>query len=83
MATPTAPCTTCAVKPAQTWADGFGIWHASVPAGPDAARHAKRAIYGELVARGEIASSNALRVERVGYVSGSLATRVEYREVSA
>jgi hypothetical protein len=66
-----------------TWADAFGIWHASVPTSPSERRDARRAIMAELLERAPRdtrASDISLTVEREGYASGSLCKRVIYRE---
>lgn len=67
-----------------TWADGFGLWHAVVPAGPSAAHMARRVIRTELEARGEIRAGYVIRLKRDD--AGSLPTcavgrYVAYREV--
>lgn len=46
-----------------TWADGFGIWHATVPLTGDSAKVARRAILDELRQRGSVSASR-VKVER-------------------
>jgi hypothetical protein len=46
----------------QTWANGFGIWHARVPVTSDSREVAHRAIHRELVARDEIRPSDGHRL---------------------
>ena len=54
---------------AQTWADGLGVWHASVPLGNgDEANIAKLAIIAELAVRGDATFAREhmhVEVERV------------------
>lgn len=63
-----------------TWADGFGIWHAVVPATADAVSVARRAIRLELTARGDMSPSYRLTVEYVAPRAACHVARVEYSE---
>lgn len=45
-----------------TWADGYGLWHASVPMTPDAAKVAKRAIVAELRQRDAHVSAARVKI---------------------
>jgi hypothetical protein len=78
--TTAGPCPVCADRPPTTWADGFGVWHAVVTDGPDAAARARAAIRRELRERDAIGKGHRVTLERVGYVTGTMSTRVEYRE---
>jgi hypothetical protein len=64
----------------KTWADGFGVWHASVPLSGSASRDAMRArrqIRAELDARG-VSEHYRLRVTRERVTNHGTAV---YREV--
>ena len=45
-----------------TWADGYGVWHARVPNGPDAHKAAKRAILRELRQREKLTPAYSVAV---------------------
>lgn len=64
-----------------TWADGFGRWHARVPVSDSATetRQARKAIRDELRARGAIGYGCRLRVTPAG--SEPINGTVEYREL--
>lgn len=53
----------------QTWADGFGNWHAIVADSPKAKRTAKAMIKAELNARGE-SPNYALEIDRIPMPKG-------------
>lgn len=72
-------------KHGATWADGFGIWHAIVPAGPSAAHVARRLIRSELEERGEIGAGYVIRLTRdsaSSLPSCAVGRYVAYREAS-
>lgn len=55
----------------RTWADGYGIWHASVPGTPDQTEAlARRAIRAELLERHNSNRLGRTRVRLVGHAEG-------------
>lgn len=65
-----------ATENVNVWADGFGVWHASVPKGPSAAHIARKLIKDELQARGELRFGYVLYLVRENEENGV----VTYRE---
>lgn len=55
-----------------TWADGYGLWHASVPDVPNAARTAKRAIMRKLRERESNVSARRVRLRQVDKADGAV-----------
>jgi hypothetical protein len=58
----------------RVWADGFGLWHAEVPAThPHLAAHARRLIRHEMTAHGEAKQGYRLNLDqREPYTPGML-----------
>lgn len=67
-----------------TWANGFGVWHARVPAGARAQDIARAAIREELVARGAMGDRFMLRVKKLrtgpAQIHSTIAGTVVYSE---
>lgn len=67
----------------RAWADGFGVWHASVPVVGTVGEQeqaARKAIRSEMEARGEVGKGHRIRLHRVGESQQMTTDRAVYRE---
>jgi len=67
--------------PIDTWADGYGRWHARVPQGPDSAEVARTAIVEQLAQRERNLAPDSIQVETDPIAEPQPGTAV-YREVT-
>lgn len=68
---------------AHLWANGFGVWHAAVTPGADAAQRAQRAIRAELIEREDVKPGSGYRVRvelAPAWAQDRTDGRVVYRE---